>query len=321
MSVQDMENNRTADSISLVKTSGQDLLKVFEWLKSHLPLSWKLSCMLRETLEGRWKGQTWWVLQRQDSILAVGEGIPDENSEIINYLTKPRCTCYFSPNHVHAEMLLTWPGFIDWSEPCIFEMLSNDNAAVVGAVSKTNNGTDSFPRTIRCIAIVANPGDVKLRPVPRDLTMRDLDPLTDTDLVISTWKYSRAHADEFVRALITHFPSVGLFDQNNRCLGFELTLQDEKTGLLYVYRKVEVVDWAKVIISNLGHKNFALGLPAAALVCLWPMPPSLKMHLDLGSRLLCELPYVLHIPGDKFSGETVLRFTFLKSPIRALCTF
>ncbi|CAG5132323.1 unnamed protein product, partial [Candidula unifasciata] len=249
-------------SISLVKTSGQDLLKVFEWLKSHLPLSWK----------------------------------------IINYLTKPRCTCYFSPNPVHAEMLLTWPGFIDWSEPCIFEMLSNDNAAVVGAVSKTNNGTDSFSRTIRCIAIVANPGDVELRPVPRDLTMRDLDPLTDTDLVISTWKYSRAHADEFVRALITHFPSVGLFDQNNQCLGFELTLQDETTGLLYVLPEARGRGLAKVIISQLAHKNFALGLPAAALV-VSGNATSLKLHLDLGFRILCELTYVLHIPRDKFSGE------------------
>lgn len=42
----------------------------------------QMCCMLRECLEGRWAGQTWWVLRRQDTILAVGEGLPDEDSKV-----------------------------------------------------------------------------------------------------------------------------------------------------------------------------------------------------------------------------------------------
>uniref|UniRef100_A0A0B6ZAY4 Glycine N-acyltransferase-like protein n=1 Tax=Arion vulgaris TaxID=1028688 RepID=A0A0B6ZAY4_9EUPU len=297
-----MDTTCTTDSINLVQTSGEDLLPLQVWLTNHLPYSWKMSCMLRECLEGRWIGQTWWVLRTKDTILAVGEGLPDETSEIIDYMTKPRSTCFYSPDPVHAEMLLTWPGFIDWSQPCIFEMLSIDNANIVDKICRINGSIDPFPRKLHCTFVVADPGDVELRPVPAGLHLRSLDPVNDPYIVMSTWKHSRKYADDFVRALVKCFPSVGLFDKDDNCVGYELGLQDETVGLLYVMPEARGQGLAKVIISQLAHKYFEIGLPTSAVV-ISGNEASLKLHQNLGFKVVCELEFVLHVPHDKFNGE------------------
>lgn len=93
-----------------------------------------------------------------------------------------------------------------------------------------------------------------------------------------------------------------VYFRNNQCLGYELGLQDETIGLLYVIPEARGRGLAKVIISQLAHKYFANGLPASAVV-LTDNDTSLKLHQNLGFKIVCGLNFVLHVPKDKFNGD------------------
>uniref|UniRef100_A0A0B6ZQS6 Glycine N-acyltransferase-like protein n=1 Tax=Arion vulgaris TaxID=1028688 RepID=A0A0B6ZQS6_9EUPU len=147
--------------VEIHQVSEHELPILLQWLKEHLPLTWKLYGTLREQLRGKWQGTTFCTLGWPD-ILAVGEGpINEDICKVVGHYTDPRRTTVFAPEPAHARDFLTWPGFIDWSQPVIFHMLSLPVASIIKTLSQ-QAGCPS-PKTIPLTLLTANSGDIKYR--------------------------------------------------------------------------------------------------------------------------------------------------------------
>ncbi|BFZ24826.1 hypothetical protein BsWGS_27865 [Bradybaena similaris] len=280
----------------------EELPVLLQWLKGHLPLTWKLYGTLREQLRGRWQGTTFCTLGWPE-ILAVAEGPVNEHlCKVVGHYTDPRRTSVFAPEATHAQTLLTWPGFIDWSQPVIFHMMSPQVASVVRSLSQAA-GCPS-PKSIPLTLLTAHPGDINFRPIdPTDMTVRRLQPETDAWFVASNWDYAAKHTLAYVQELMNNFPSLGVFSRDGACLGAELGTEWGFMGMLFVSPSARGCGLAKLLTCRLAEKYFEEDLPAVVVTSVDNME-SICLHESLGFRQQCGLTLMYHSPGGSHNEET-----------------
>ncbi|KAK3772392.1 hypothetical protein RRG08_031416 [Elysia crispata] len=265
-----------------------------DWLEQFLPCSFKLYHTVRGTLQGRWAGTTFCTLGWPD-ILAAGEGEANPASACYRYHSEPRVTSVFSPDPHHLEELLLWPGFLDWSQPIIFQAVSSDLAPVIQKVAKSKGGDCT---TFANVIHEASGEDLPPRPVPKGFELRDLDPDLHTDYVMSTWPHSRTNSDSYIRELLRKFPSVGLFDKDGEIIGLEIGNEYGAIGMLHVREAYRGRGLGKIITSQLAQKYFCDDHSVIALVIKNNLP-SRRMHTSCGFKEVGSVDWIIYHDGDE----------------------
>ncbi|GFR60326.1 glycine N-acyltransferase [Elysia marginata] len=264
-----------------------------EWLEKFLPHSFTLYYTVREAITGRWPGTVFGTLG-WPGILAVGEMEVSQDCPGYWYYSDPRITSVYSPSPDHLETLLTWPGFLDWSKPIIFQGLSKTSTPIIEKVARAKGGNH---KVLNHVLHQASPSDLPPRPVPDGFYLHDLDPDLHTDYIMSTWIHSRTHSDTYIRELIKRFPSVGLFDKDDQCVGLEIGTEYGTVGMLHVREEYRGRGLGKVITSQLAQKFFCVGLPVMAIVSK-DNESSQPMHTSCGFKEICDVDWVLFYHGD-----------------------
>uniref|UniRef100_A0A0B6ZQH6 Glycine N-acyltransferase-like protein n=2 Tax=Arion vulgaris TaxID=1028688 RepID=A0A0B6ZQH6_9EUPU len=282
--------------VEIHQVSEHELPILLQWLKEHLPLTWKLYGTLREQLRGKWQGTTFCTLGWPD-ILAVGEGpINEDICKVVGHYTDPRRTTVFAPEPAHARDFLTWPGFIDWSQPVIFHMLSLPVASIIKTLSQ-QAGCPS-PKTIPLTLLTANSGDIKYRPREHgDVTIRRLDPDRDTEFVLANWEYAGKHTRSYIHELLKCFPSLGVFSRDGTCLGAEMGTEWGFIGMLYVTSSARGRGLGKLLTCRLAEKYFEEDLPAVVVTSV-DNTESICLHESLGFQQECQLNLMYHTPDN-----------------------
>ncbi|GFO04915.1 glycine n-acyltransferase, partial [Plakobranchus ocellatus] len=278
---------------SLHHVTDSDLPQLKQWLEKFLPNSFKLYCTVRETLQGRWRGTTFVTLGWPD-ILAVGEGAVPKNSACYEFHMAPPITCVFSPDPEHVEALLLYPGFLDWSQPIAFQAASEKIRSTITKVSQAKGGNCVLKTN--CI-LEASQEELPPRPVPEGLELRALDADLHTEYVTSTWPHSRNGAAAYIQEMLRRFPSVGLFDKNNECIGLEIGNEYGAMGMLHVREEFRGRGLGKIITSQLAQKYFCDNLPVIA-VTIKSNEAALRMHTSMGFRVMGEVDWVLYYTGN-----------------------
>ncbi|RUS71082.1 hypothetical protein EGW08_021160 [Elysia chlorotica] len=270
-----------------------ELPAVKDWLEKFMPRSAKLYCTIRETLQGRWTGTTFCTLG-WPNILAVGEMEAKPESPCYIYHSEPRTTSVFSPDPDHLEKLLMWPGFLDWSQPIIFQAVCSGCTPSILKLAKAKGGD--------CLVYAnvineARETELPPRPVPEGFYLSNLDPDLHTDYAISTWPHSRNHTDRYIRQLLRKFPSVGLFDKDGECIGLEIGNEYGAIGMLHVREEYRGRGLGKIITSQLAQKYFCDGLNVIAFV-IKDNKPSRRMHTSCGFKEVGFADWVLYNNGS-----------------------
>ncbi|XP_035824354.1 uncharacterized protein LOC101862400 [Aplysia californica] len=294
--------------MKLHKVEKTELPVLLEWLKGHLPDSFKLYSNLKFLLRGWLEGWTFYALVDPDwpHIMAAGEGLAESDKyEFCAFFTDPHATCVFSPNNQHVRTLLTWPGFLDWTQPIIFHGVHSDNADVVEEVSQQNGGgtrDHCYAFDVRPEDLVSLPGTPagatapeERWPVPEDLTLRQLDPDTDTARAVEVWHRKRRHATQFVNRILKHVPSLGLFTKGGRLVAMEYGTHWGTMGTLHVDDDYRGRGLAKILTCRLAHKFYEEGLPAIVNI-ISTNAVSKTLHTKLGFRPFAKLDWYMH--GD-----------------------
>ena len=132
-------------------------------------------------------------------IKAVAEGLPDKSSTLHDYFTTHRNTSVFAPCTDDARALLTWPGFLDWSQPIFFKILSEDMADLVEGLSQScSDGKAVLDRHPLYIMMVKH-GELKSPPPPEGVTVRSLESEEDIHWAVNTWKFTDDGANNYAR--------------------------------------------------------------------------------------------------------------------------
>ncbi|XP_012935171.1 uncharacterized protein LOC101854005 [Aplysia californica] len=291
----------TDASNDLHHVTREELPALFKYLERHLPHSWTLYATVRESAEGRWTDNSRFYTLGWPDIRAVGLGEPYSTSRVYNYHTKPRTTCVFSPVLQDSRALLTHPGFIDWTQNCMFQATPTELGETIVSLSREHGSRDVMPIRHVCTCMIAQPGDVELRPTPEDVTVRRLTS-SDAAFVSENWTHRRAGSDDYVRELVQRFPSVGVFDRDGGCLGYEVGTEYGTMGMLYVKPEARGQGLGSVITTHLAHSYFLDGLPAVVNILAKNLG-SVQLHERLGFKPMCGLDLILHVPADKFTGD------------------
>ncbi|KAK3802330.1 hypothetical protein RRG08_018431 [Elysia crispata] len=291
---------------TLHRVTGDELPALRDWLKHHLPETFRLYNTTEEIIRGRWQGTSFLTLGWPD-IQAVGEGpVSPDDIDCAAYFMEPRVTCVFSPSPDQLTRLLTAPDIYDWTRPILFFVFSTRLSPTIREVSEARGGNPDRAQRQAC-RLVARPGDVPLLPVPEELEARALDPDLHSDLVYSNWDHSRKHCDLYIRQLLGRFPSVGLFDKSGRCVAHELGKHYGTIGFLHVHEEFRGRGLGKVVLSLLAHKYLSQGLTVTTLVFA-DHKHSLAMHTSMGFHIEGDLHLYTHYIGAPDENEGILNF-------------
>ncbi|GFO19678.1 glycine n-acyltransferase-like protein [Plakobranchus ocellatus] len=280
------------EPISLHPVTEVELPQIKDWLEQFLPDSLKLYWTVRNMIQGRWQGSTLVTLGWPD-ILAVGEGPIPEDSPCYEFHASSRRTSVFSPDPEHLETLLLYPDYLDWSKPIIFQGVNKQNRPVLDKIieAKGNNcHIDTFS------ILEAGQEELPPRSVPEGLELRALDCDLDIDYITSTRYKTRDGEASYIKELIKRFPSVGLFDENNKCIGLELGKENGTLGMLHVREEFRGCGLGKVITSQLAQKYFRDDLPVTVLVPK-DNEVSWRMHTSCGFRKMGDLDWMYYNTG------------------------
>jgi len=272
--------------------SSAEMPSLLKWLEERLPHSLKLFGSVRENVLGRWKGLTFYTLGWPD-IRAVGEGIPEEKCDIHDYMTHPRKTSVYAPRTEDARTLLTWPGFLDWSQPIIFQGVSTDIGELIATISKDHCDADDLPDIHKCYVMMAKPGEIVPRSSPGDVTVQRLDYARNAEFASANWPHRSHNSETYLAALLKNLPSVGVFDDKGECLGYECFTDYGTMGMLFVSKEARGRGIGSLITCNLAEQRFKDGHSAVVTVEVWN-EPSVKLHERLGFKTVGEVSWVIH---------------------------
>ncbi|KAK3733585.1 hypothetical protein RRG08_056944 [Elysia crispata] len=248
------------------------------------------------TIKGKWRGTSFYSLG-WPNILAVGEGlITPEESDCSAYHTDPRTTHVYSPDPSHAEALLTYPGFLDWTKPIFFQAETNKLRETIRKVSTAKGGNLIV---FANMMVEAEAEDMPASPVPEGFELRALDPGQHSDFVVGTWPMRRQHSFVYVRELLKSFPTVGLFNKaTGQCVGYELMYEYGAVGMLFVMEEFRGRGFGKVITTQLAQNYFREGHSVAAWV-IKSNAPSMRMHFDSGFKEKTPFDFIVHHVGSQ----------------------
>ncbi|RUS72251.1 hypothetical protein EGW08_019992 [Elysia chlorotica] len=211
------------------------------------------------------------------------------------YYSEPRTTSVFSPEPPNLEKLLLWPGFLDWSQPIIFQGVSS---RLTHSISKMAASQGGNCRIYHYVLYKATQSEIPLRPIPEGFRIDALDPDLHTDYILSTWSHVRKNTDVYVREALRRLPSVGLFDKDGQCIGVEAGTDYGSIGMLHVQEAFRGRGLGKVITSQLAHKYFCDGLPVIALAGK-DNESSLRMHTSCGFKEVGFADWLFYNVGDE----------------------
>ncbi|GFN84709.1 glycine n-acyltransferase-like isoform x2 [Plakobranchus ocellatus] len=255
-----------------------------------------LYCTVRETIRGRWKRCTFYTLGWPD-ILAVTESpFQTDDPVYAAFVKETRVVALFSTSLEHLETLLLMPGLFNWRKRIVFADVPQKLRPVILSVSKAKGGTLGFNEFK---VLEAKPGEVTAQPVPENYKMRALDPETHTDYAVSTRPYYIKGARCYVRDLLKKFPSIGVFDKDDICIGFEIIYHYGTQGMLHVREEFRGQGIGTSIATNLAQKFFSDGLPVYTVVEK-SNSSSIHLHLKVGFRIVADVDYLrYHYAGVK----------------------
>ncbi|CAG5129188.1 unnamed protein product [Candidula unifasciata] len=281
----------------LHKVTPEELPVLLEWAAQHLPGAQKIYGTVKEELNGRWQGPTYYTLGWPE-ILAVGEGPVDASrSQCADFFNDTRHTCVYSPNPEHVEKLLRRPEFLDWTRPIMFHATDPDSVNVVEKISSSTGG--QFSQRMSFNLFAAYPGEIAPRPVPDGFELRQLDPDQDAEFVTSTWAYRRNYTVPYVREVLSNFPSVGIFNRQGECVALEIMSEFGTAVLLFTREDHRGRGLASCVVSQLAQRFFQENKPILATVS--PQnKAAMDMHQKLGFKVIGKLCWFVHaITSDK----------------------
>ena len=126
-------------------------------------------------------------------------------------------------------------------------------------------------------------------------------PLTsqDAELVTSRWKHGDHSAEEYIRFLITNFPTVSLRDASSTPIGWFITQNYGAMGMLHVEPEYRGRGLAKHLVGLLTKLTLTSGQSAFVIV-EDDNVTSRQLHVRCGFRLLDgeDVSWVLSKPVD-----------------------
>ena len=132
----------------------------------------------------------------------MAQGLPDDTCPIPEFYTQPRKTSVFAPDRQHAHDILTWPGFIDWSQPIVFLHVSEDIADVIEHLSQVHLRQDDVMVRESLYTMEVKPGEMTSSRIPPVAEVREMKSEADLDWAIGKWPYRMKHSESYIRYVV-----------------------------------------------------------------------------------------------------------------------
>ncbi|XP_055353327.1 glycine N-acyltransferase-like [Paramacrobiotus metropolitanus] len=281
-------------------------------LETYLPQTLAIYYVARNIVNDSklaWPGVQFVVDQFPGHTACVVKPAPDDPEYVPRHSHRLHTVC--AKNADALSNFLTTPGVIDWMKPLFFGTLWLPYAKVV---------TDICRKKGRCIgpeerqdfkAMGVWFSADKLRPGPPPPEGFTVRPLTRAEAkkVNSIWKFGgTATTEEYVLYLHDNgFPTMGIFDQDNQMVGYELCNAEMTLIAAYVAPEHRNRKFFQIISYEWCREMFKMGIERPYAFIAEENIPSHSAMFRLGGEradwnicwVLC-IPHDYNEPGDEF---------------------